>query len=249
MKTELEKLEQEYQEKKAKLEQELAIRSMLPDVGFSWRIHCYALYGSFGRLKIEQPFRGYSIDDKPTPSFSTLHAMAEALPGLPLLRCKGTFVSFIPEENLSTYEEKSRSKIKHIENLAPWIVKGESYGGSGKCTLEWWSKLPNGQIWEVNFELPYRHYLSFYAHSKNYMGGKRYDDWGITIDRNKLYTVSSSADSGKPVAELGISTKYASGDATFSPGSSVAVWTPLDDPCQATVLDFALALTLADAKE
>lgn len=241
MSKDIEALRAKHAKELADAEFEEALRAKLPDIGHEWSIYINSLYGQVAGVKLSQPY-GYS--EKGGPTLQDLLTVAEALPGLPMVKVAGTFTSYLAAQQLPQYEHKN--SVTSEEPIAPWIV--EAHGGPGarngsQCDLEWRTNIDGIGLVTVKFELPFMTPLRFAAKRKDYMGGHRYEDARCEVDRDKLFTIYGP-DSATPVAQLRSPTKWASGGSEY-PSKITQAWEPLDDPCRATVADFARALIAA----
>ncbi len=240
-----ETLKAEYAEKLAKAEREDTIRALLPDVGHEWGIYCHGLYGSKASVKLDQPWQ-YGA---PPLTLEAILKAAESLPGIPMVKVKGTFTSYLAVDQLPDYD--SRNSVDDEEPIAPWIVEGA--GGPGtkhgsECTLEWRARLDGIGIVEVEAKLPFMMALRYAARRIEKMGGIRWEGEDLEVNKAALYTIFGT-DGATPVAEMGPRTKWASGGSEY-PSRITQAWTALDDrpAFVPTVADFVRALIQTQTK-
>lgn len=239
----IEELKAKHAAELAKFEKEQAILSRLPDVGHQWMVSIHELYGTVATVWLRQP---YSYGEK-HPTLQDLLTIAEALPGVTLVKVKGNFTTYLPKQNLPRYEY--RNSVKSEEPLAPWIVNAS--GGPGarngsQCDVEWWTDLDGIGTVSVSFELPFMMALRFAARRVDHVGGYTWKGCRCEVDRAKLFTIYGP-DGSTPVAQHRDGTTWAAGSSEY-PNKITAAWEPLDDPCKATVADFARALIKANQK-
>jgi len=163
LQTELAKLEKELDRKQSEIKLKYEILSCLPEVGFDWRVFVYHLYDRAATVSLEYDHFAYP-KDKPQVNIDTLIKVAEALPPLPVYKHKDSCVSFITRE----YGETK----KRGENIpvAPIHFKIEvNSRGDHSFEFEWYTRLSNGKIVEVNITL---------GDVRKVLGGISYEKYG-----------------------------------------------------------------------
>jgi hypothetical protein len=139
--TELAKLHSDYEKKRQKLQQEWDIKLELGNklgggvLNKLGTIHIYELYGTHASLHFGDRY-GTSNDKK--IDIKELEELGRAFPPLPLVRAKGTFLTFGLAKFFENNEDASE-KYPDLLDISPYVVEIES----DIANIWWLTKLNN----------------------------------------------------------------------------------------------------------
>lgn len=227
MNDKLKALAARHAQERANLQLQLSLEASLPDVGLVPRVHAgVGCYGDVARIQY-----GDSYSHSPMPMLEQALALAEALPGVPLVQVRDGCLSHQTRHYYDALPEAKRDRVQSELDVCPWLCQWSPWP-NGHLALEWHAALASvGQV-SVRVLLARQcptWFGTYSARRVDYRGGYRWENCQLALNTGAIGLVFRD---GEPLAEVQTPIRWAAGGPEYQ-NNFTAYWINYrnDRPC------------------